>query len=353
MENTLIIEIDGDSIEKEKIDLAAKTLRRGGTVAFPTETVYGLGANGLDPQAIEKIYIAKGRPSDNPLILHISKKEDVIPLVEEIPPIGEKIMEKFWPGPLTIIFKKSSLVPKEITGGLNTVAIRMPSHPVARALIEKAGIPIAAPSANLSGKPSPTKSEHVVMDLMGRVDMILKGENSDIGLESTVLDITTPIPMILRPGGITLEDLQEVLGNIEIDPTILETLGKDAKAKSPGMKYTHYAPQAPMTIIQGPTKSVVRELNKRAIKFESQGKRVGILATDETKGHYTKGVVLSVGKRDNPQSIAANFFDILRQFDEKKVDMILAEGIEDKGLGLAVINRMIKAAGHRIIHVKK
>lgn len=353
MINTLVLTIEGNQQDQDKIQQAAQVLKEGGTVAFPTETVYGLGANGLDPKAVKKIYEAKGRPSDNPLILHIADKEEIKPLVASIPPVAEKLIEAFWPGPLTIIFEKSSIIPKEVTGGLNTVALRMPSHPIAHWLIKETRLPIAAPSANLSGKPSPTKAEHVIQDLTGRVDIIIEGDPSQIGLESTVVDITTPIPTILRPGGITYEDLQNLLGEVNIDPGILDDLGQQYQPKSPGMKYTHYAPAAPMTMIEGPTKAVVEKINALTKEYQLQGKKVGILATVETKDDYRGDIVLSLGQRDKPQSIASNLFDLLRQFDKEKVDVILAESISSQGIGFAIINRMTKAAGHRIIHVAK
>ncbi|WP_213818641.1 L-threonylcarbamoyladenylate synthase [Garciella nitratireducens] len=349
--DTIVLKIQQEEKDREKLRQAAKILRKGGLVAFPTETVYGLGANGLDPEATAKIYEAKGRPSDNPLILHISRREDLVPLVKEIPPVAEKLMECFWPGPLTLIFKKSALVPKRTTGGLDTVAIRMPSHPIAHGLIEEAKVPIAAPSANLSGKPSPTKAEHVMHDLMGRIDMIIAGPASNIGLESTVVDVTTAIPTILRPGGITYEQLKKTIGKTEIDKGIQEDLKETFKPKAPGMKYTHYAPSAPMTIVQGPRNAVIEKINKSTEEYIKQGKKVGILATEDNVKKYSKGLVLSLGKRDKPESIAANLFALLRQLDLEGVDVIFAEGITSDGIGMAIVNRMNKAAGHRIVQV--
>lgn len=352
---TEILKIQGNLQENiednKKLEQAAKLIQQGGLVAFPTETVYGLGANGLDPKATAKIYHAKGRPSDNPIILHISRREDLYPLVKGIPKMAEKLMENFWPGPLTLIFEKSSIVPKDVTGGLDTVAIRMPSHPVAHALIEKARLPIAAPSANLSGKPSPTKAQHVIHDLMGRIDMILDGPKANIGLESTVVDVTSSTPIILRPGGITYEQLKGAVGEVEIDQGIQEDLKEDFKPKAPGMKYTHYAPNAPMTIVQGPKNAVLCKINEMTQNDIDKGKKVGILATEENKEEYPKGLVFSLGRRNQPETIASNLFDLLRQLDEKKVDVIFAEGIEEDGIGMAIINRMNKAAGHRIKQV--
>lgn len=351
MKKTQILKLQGDHGDHEKIRQAAQVLRQGGLVAFPTETVYGLGGNGLDAQAVDRIYHAKGRPSDNPMILHISERKDLDPLVQEIPPLAEKAMEAYWPGPLTLIFKKSSKVPLRVTGGLDTVAVRMPSHPIARALIREAGLPIAAPSANLSGRPSPTKAEHVVQDLYGRVDIILEGPPSQIGLESTVLDLTTPIPTILRPGGITYEDLREVLGEVSVDPGIMEDLQGDSTPRSPGMKYTHYAPKAPMTIVQGGREEVIKKINRLTREYQVQGKKVGILATQENLEYYPSSIVYSLGERDKPETIATNLFALLRKCDEDRVDVILAEGVDSHGIGMAIINRMNKAAGHRIIYV--
>jgi L-threonylcarbamoyladenylate synthase len=349
MKDTRILEMDSKHIDREKLIEAAAILRNGGTVAFPTETVYGLGANALDEQAVKKIFQAKGRPSDNPLIVHIAKIEDIEELVEEIPCRAKKLMEHFWPGPLTILFKKTNKIPDAITAGLDTVAIRMPSHPIARALIQIANIPIAAPSANLSGKPSPTQPHHVIEDLKGKVDMILCGGHCSIGLESTVLDITGESSIILRPGGITKEQLEEVLGNVQVDAAIEGRKG--LIPKSPGMKYTHYAPKAEVIIISGETKKRIEAIHGLKEEREKEGLKVGIMATDETKAYYDTGEVISVGSRKNLASIATNLFAILRLFDERGVDVILAEEIEQKSIGYAVMNRMMKAAGYHIIKV--
>ena len=352
MINTKILKIIGNKEEDEKnIERAAQELRQGGLVAFPTETVYGLGGNGLDPLVVDKIYKAKGRPSDNPMILHISDIKDLAPLVLNIPPIAEKLINKFWPGPLTLIFKKSSIVPERVTGGLDTVAIRMPAHIIANKLIKKAGLPIAAPSANISGKPSPTKGEHVIKDMMGRVEIILEDKQSNIGLESTVLDITPPTPIILRPGAITYRDLKKILGKVDIDRSIMEGKSQNLAPKSPGMKYTHYAPNAPMTIVKAPDGRSLKKINEMAAEYIAQGRHVGILVTQENIEYYTRGTIMCAGSRDKPDTIAINLFDLLRQFDEENVDIIFAEGIEGEGIEMAIKNRMNKAAGHRIICV--
>ncbi|QZY57386.1 L-threonylcarbamoyladenylate synthase [Crassaminicella profunda] len=347
---TKVYEINPESIEKDELKAPAEVLKNGGTVAFPTETVYGLGANALDEKAVKKIFEAKGRPSDNPLIVHISKIEEIDPLVEEIPENAKKIMEKFWPGPITIILKRSHRIPDVITAGLDTVAIRMPSHPIANKLIEMSGVPVAAPSANLSGKPSPTKAEHVIHDLKGKVDVIISGGSCEVGLESTVVDATGSIPMILRPGGVTKEHLEEIFEKVEVDQAIEEG-GMDLIPKSPGMKYTHYSPKAEVVIIAGAVEKVVEEINQLKKEKEKLGLRVGIMCTDETKKSYKEGVVISMGSRKDVATIANSLFATLRQFDEKEVDIIYAESIEQKLLGHAVMNRMIKAAGHHVIKI--
>ena len=351
MIETKIIEIDPKNIDRDKLRYATEILINGGTVAFPTETVYGLGANALDQEALNKIFQAKGRPSDNPLIVHISKKKDLYSLVREVPEGADLLMEKFWPGPLTLVFKKSQIVPDIVTAGLDTVAIRMPSHPIAKTLIEISGIPIAAPSANLSGKPSPTQAAHVIEDLSGKVDVIISGGSCSVGLESTVLDLTEDIPVILRPGGVTLEDLQEVLGNVRTDKGIEGDT--TAIPKSPGMKYTHYAPRAEVVIITGEIKDIVATINNLKKESEKNNLKVGIMATDETKDNYVDAVVLSMGSREKPESIAENIFAILRRFDEKGVDIILTEGIEAKDIGHAVMNRLMKAAGYHVIKARR
>ncbi|WZL73595.1 L-threonylcarbamoyladenylate synthase [Clostridiaceae bacterium 35-E11] len=349
--DTKIIEINSKHIDREQLVQAAEVLRQGGTVAFPTETVYGLGANALDEEAVKKIFQAKGRPSDNPLIVHIANIEDLNDLVREIPPKAQILMEKVWPGPLTMVLKKSDKIPEVITAGLDTVAIRMPSHPIAKALIEMAKVPVAAPSANLSGKPSPTQSDHVIKDLKGKVDMIVCGGSCEVGLESTVVDVTPNIPIILRPGGVTKEQLEVLLGEVQVDAAIEGDEQKHLIPKAPGMKYTHYAPQAPVYIVEGAVEDMVGMINQLKKEKENEGLKVGIMVTDETKNAYQNGVILSMGSRKNVTSIGMNLFAVLRQFDEKGVDIIFAESVEQKSLGHAVMNRMIKAAGYNVIKV--
>ncbi|WIF96165.1 L-threonylcarbamoyladenylate synthase [Caminicella sporogenes] len=348
--NTKFINIDPDNIDMEKLKIVADILKNGGTVAFPTETVYGLGANALCEEAVKKIFKAKGRPSDNPLIVHVSKLEDINELVLEISEKAQIVMEKFWPGPITLIFKKSDIVPKIVTGGLDTVAIRLPSHPIARKLIKLSGVPVAAPSANLSGKPSPTKEKHVTHDLMGRVDAIVCGGDTEVGVESTVLDLTSNVPMILRPGGITKEDLQEVIGKVETDPAILSKRESNLVPKSPGMKYTHYSPNAEVILVDGRIEEVVKVINKVKKEKECEGYKVGVMATEETKDKYFGENIISLGSRKDLKTVAANLFKVLREFDEKRVDIVLAETFEEVGIGQAIMNRLMKAAGYNVIH---
>jgi len=348
---TEIIKLDINNIDLSKIRHAAEVLRRGGLVAFPTETVYGLGANALDKVAVRKIFEAKGRPSDNPLIAHISDKQDLGKLIRELPPEVPRLMDRFWPGPLTMVLKKSAIVPDEVTGGLDTVAVRMPSHPVALALIRESGVPVVAPSANTSGRPSPTEAKHVIEDMMGKIDVIIDAGSSAIGLESTVLDVTTTPPVILRPGGITPAQLEELLRKVDISPTLTPEQMKSIKPKAPGMKYTHYAPKADMLIVEGELSKVVSKINELLDCYRKKGMKVGVLATDQTSSLYPGAQVISMGSRDNPRTIAANLFRALRDFDERNVQLILAEAVDRGGIGLAIMNRMTKAAGHNIIKV--
>lgn len=348
---TIIKSIDKNNIDIKDIDEAASILRAGGLVAFPTETVYGLGANALDHKAVGKIFYAKGRPSDNPLIVHVSDVDMVKGLVKAIPGLAFDLMEKFWPGPLTLIMEKSSSVPEIITAGLNTVAVRMPAHPIALKVIERSGVPIAAPSANISGRPSPTEAVHVIEDLQEKVEMIIDGGSSQIGLESTVLDVTVNPPMILRPGGVTLEQLRGFVGEVDIDKAILTNHEDDVKPKSPGMKYTHYSPKADVIIIEGNIEACVEKIRELAEGYTAKGVAVGILATEQTKERYTEGIVKSLGDRERPDTIASNLFKGLRCLDNQGVGVILAEAVEYHGVGLAVMNRMKKAAGYNIVKV--
>ena len=337
----------------EIIQTAAKILQEGGLVAFPTETVYGLGGNGLDGTACEKIYIAKGRPSDNPLILHISEFEELQPIVREISPAAKALMDAFWPGPLTMVFPKSDIVPEKATGGLDTVAVRFPNHPVARAIIKAAGLPIAAPSANSSGKPSPTRASHVEFDLNGKIDMIVDGGAAEWGLESTIVDVSGEVPMILRPGAVTKEMMEEVVGTVEIDPAILKKPAADLKPKAPGMKYTHYSPKAEVVLVKGETKAVADEINRLAAADKARGFKTGVMATEETKDLYAADIVLSLGSRENLEEIGANLFKFLRKFDFLGAEKVYSEVFSEEGEGMAIMNRLNKAAGYQVIDLEK
>ncbi|HIV23042.1 MAG TPA: threonylcarbamoyl-AMP synthase [Candidatus Merdiplasma excrementigallinarum] len=337
--------IDGDMMAK-----AGQIIRQGGLVAFPTETVYGLGANGLDETASAKIYAAKGRPSDNPLIVHIARFSDLERIAEQIPDSARKLADAFWPGPLTMIFRKSPEVPYGTTGGLDTVAVRMPDHPIALALIEAGGGYIAAPSANTSGRPSPTRAAHVAEDLQGKIDMILDGGDVGIGLESTIVDLTEEKPVILRPGYINQKMLEDVIGPVEMDRGLTAD-DPNVHPKAPGMKYRHYAPKASLTIVEGPAGAVMDKIRLLARQEEERGGRVGIIATDETAASYPVGIVKSVGTRTDELSISSHLYGILREFDQLQVTRIYSEAFETPMLGQAIMNRLMKAAGHQVILV--
>lgn len=346
---TKIVRVNKNNPEIELIDFAAKVIKEGGLVAFPTETVYGIGVNSFNEEAIKKIFIAKGRPQDNPLIVHIAELEQIYDLVKEVPQKAKTLMKKFWPGPLTLIFKKSQKVPYVNTAGMDTVAIRMPSNTIAHLLIKRAEVPISAPSANVSGKPSPTDASHVIEDLYGKVDVIIDGGKCDVGVESTVLDLTEKVPVILRPGAVTLEMLREVIGNVEVDPSLLKKPQEDLKPKSPGMKYKHYSPNAEVYIVTGDLEKVVKKIQELTEEQLKYGKKVGIMATVQTSTQYEKGEIIVVGDRNRPETIAKNLFEVLRQFDKKGVDVIFAESFEYDNIGLAIMNRLEKAAGYKEI----
>lgn len=338
-------------IDEEEMARAGEILKRGGLVAFPTETVYGLGANALDEAAAARIYAAKGRPSDNPLIVHICEFSALDRIVREIPPEAKKLAEAFWPGPLTMIFPKTDLVPYGTTGGLDTVAVRMPNHPLALAMIRAGGGYIAAPSANTSGRPSPTRASHVADDLNGKIDMIIDGGDVGIGLESTIVDLTGDVPAILRPGYINQQMLEALLGAVPIDPALLKE-DPNLRPKAPGMKYRHYAPKAGLTIVEGRPEAVRRRINELAAEEERAGGRAGIIATDESVSAYPLGIVKSVGTRADEITISAHLYGILREFDELEVTRIYSEAFETPQLGQAIMNRLIKAAGHQIIRAE-
>lgn len=337
-------------IDPEILSQAGKIIKDGGLVAFPTETVYGLGGNALDEQAAEKIYAAKGRPSDNPLIVHIAEFEALEKIAAEIPKKAKLLADKFWPGPLTMIFKKTDLVPMGTTGGLSTVAVRMPDHPAALALIRAGGGYIAAPSANLSGRPSPTCAAHVQEDLDGRIDMILDGGPVGIGLESTIVDLSEDVPMILRPGYINQQMLEEVIGMTKIDRAILSD-NSGLKPKAPGMKYRHYAPKASLIIVEGSQEKVTEKINALLKEGEAVGKRIGVIASAETASQYSGGIIRTIGSRRDELEISRHLFGILRDFDTIQVDRIYSESFETPQMGQAIMNRLMKAAGHQVMEV--
>ncbi len=347
---TEILQIDRNNVDIDKIKYAAYVLKSGGIVVFPTETVYGLGANGLLEDAVNKVFVAKGRPADNPLILHVASELEIRDLVSYIPDFSKKLIAEFWPGPLTLIFKKSTIVPNIITAGLDTVAIRMPSDTIANLLIKEAGVPIAAPSANISGRPSGTDAKHVIEDLSGKVDLILDAGDSKVGLESTVLDVTVNPPILLRPGAVTPEQITEVTGDIIIDR--VESIGLNKGVpRSPGMKYKHYSPKADVHVINGELSAVKEKICKMHLYFQDQGLKVGVLATKQTIKSYQLTNTISMGDRNNPATIANSLFRCLRDLDEKQVDIILVEAVDDCGIGFAIMNRLIKASGNKIINV--
>lgn len=347
---TRVLKVDARRPDEAAVSEAARIIRDGGLVAFPTETVYGLGANALDAAAVARIFAAKGRPADNPLIVHIADPNQLSDLVEAVPPPAQQLMERFWPGPLTLILPRTAAVPPVVTAGLGTVAVRRPDHPVALALIRAAGVPIAAPSANRSGRPSSTVAAHVHEDLAGQVDLILDAGPTGLGLESTVLDLSTDPPVVLRPGGVTAADICAVIGPVEVGST--RETDEDDVPRSPGTKYIHYAPKALLIVVDGPfLESVQAKINDLAYEFTAEGRRVGILATAETRGAYQAPVVLEVGSRKNMSMVAAGLFSALRAFDQYRVDVVLSEGFPEDGIGYAVMDRLRRAAGGRVVQV--
>lgn len=350
--DTIIEKITDDKGQNDRIfENAADIIRNGGLVAFPTETVYGLGGDAFDNGAAAKIYAAKGRPSDNPLIVHIADITDMEKLSDDIPEMAYRLAERFWPGPLTMIVRKNSSVPASVTGGLDTVAIRFPSHPVARRLIKESGTFIAAPSANLSGRPSPTKASHVIEDLSGRIDMIIDGGDIEIGLESTIVDLTEIVPVILRPGYITQEMLEAAVGEVRLDKALMTGVAPDVRPKAPGMKYRHYAPKAVMTIVEGDNDKVVAYMQTELDKKLKAGYKVGIMVSGANEPCFDRGEIICLGNRDDEEEVARNLFAALREFDDRGVDVIYSEAFPEAGVGQAVMNRLLKAAGHMVVHV--
>ncbi len=341
MMKTKIFHSEKDNIET-LIAYAANILRQGGLVVFPTETVYGIGANALNPDAAHNIYQVKGRPSDNPLIVHVANEKDVSKYAQTITDDAMKLMEAFWPGPLTIVFNKQPIIPEAITGGLDTVAIRMPSHPIAKALIQEANVPVCAPSANISGTPSSTIFKHVHDDLNGKVDVIIDGGQSTVGLESTVLDMTTDTPVILRPGAITKSMIETIIKRDVIDTTVHIT--DDTIPKAPGMKYRHYAPEGDVTLLKGTHKNMITFITQ-------QDQSIGVIGSNELCAQLSDYHTYPLGPKDDPELIARNVFLALRTMDEHNIRTIYVEAFENKELGQAIMNRLLKASNHTIIEV--
>lgn len=333
------------STNETEIKEAGGIIANGGLVAFPTETVYGLGASAFDADAAKKIYAAKGRPSDNPLIVHICDKNQIAEIAEEVPENAKTVIEKFMPGPVTVILKKKTVIPNDVTGGLDTVAVRFPSHPIAQKLIAFAGVPVAAPSANLSGKPSPTKAKHLIKDMNGRIDAIIDGGDCKVGVESTIIDFTEGKATILRPGGVTYDDLKNAGIDVEIDKNILQSVSPEEAPKCPGMKYKHYAPNAEVVVVEGEMKGVQKKI-KELIE-ENKGKVIGVLTMYNSA--YDNAVILSAGESN--KEYAKNLFSALYEFDELGVDIVFAEFCDNDGYALAVKNRLYKSAAQRVIHI--
>ncbi|MBO9130084.1 L-threonylcarbamoyladenylate synthase [Bacillus sp. 165] len=334
-----IVEKKGDYPQLQE---AASLLQSGEVVAFPTETVYGLGADATSDEAVEKIFLAKGRPSDNPLIVHIATTEQLNTIVDEIPAKAEMLIQRFWPGPLTLVLPKKEGISHRVTAGLSTVAVRMPDHPIALALIKQANVPVAAPSANRSGRPSPTLAAHVYEDLNKKVAGIVDGGATGVGVESTVLDCTSAVPVILRPGGVTKEQLEAVIGEVDVDAALKD---ETQTPKSPGMKYTHYAPNAPLTIVEGTREFLQQLVNQK----KEQGLKTGILTTEENASFYVGDVIVACGRREALTTVAAKLYDALRAFDTAQVDVIFSESFPQEGIGIAIMNRLQKASGHCVI----
>ena len=354
---TEIIKVDREKLTPKDIKKAAQIIQKGGLVAFPTETVYGLGGDAFDPTASKRIYAAKGRPSDNPLIVHIADISELTRVARDIPQLAYDLAEKFWPGPLTMILKKRDDLPRETTGGLDTVAVRMPSDPVAAMLIREAGVPIAAPSANLSGRPSTTCAQHVIEDLSGRIDMIIDAGASKIGLESTIVDLTCEPPLILRPGFITKEMLATLIPDVGYDRAVSGKPGDEkAPPKAPGMKYRHYAPKGELVIYSGTGQAVRERILAETEKALRNGRKVGLLVCNEEESIYRekfgdKTVIKTLGSRDNEEEIASVLFARLREFDDEGTEKIFSQALSDGGLGSAIMNRLMKAAGYHIEQV--
>ena len=324
---------------------AAEIIRRGGLLGIPTETVYGLGANGLDPEAVANIFAAKGRPQDNPLILHIPSAAWLERYCRNIPDAAYALADRFWPGPLTMILERGDMVPDVVTAGLDTVGMRCPAHPVCRAILTAADLPVAAPSGNTSGRPSPTTAQHMLEDMDGKIDGIVDGGPCTVGVESTIIDLTVMPPRLLRPGGVTLEELRETLGEVAVDPAVRRLMGEGEHPRAPGMKYRHYAPKAPVTVVRG---DPARGADYIRTHLEEGD---GVACFDEFAGQYPGHVVERLGPAGDKAAQARHVFDALRAFDDTDVSAIWAQCPDDAGIGLAVANRLSKAAGFHIINV--
>jgi L-threonylcarbamoyladenylate synthase len=347
MPETRVLRVNPTEPEREAIAEAAAVIRSGGLVAFPTETVYGLGADALNEAAVRRIFEVKGRPPDNPIIVHVADRDSVYLLASEVPRAAEELISRFWPGPLTLVLKRTELVPAVTCGGLETVAVRMPAHQVALELIMEAGVPIAAPSANVSGSPSPTSAEHVLRDLGGKIEMVLDGGPAEIGVESTVIDMTVDPPELLRPGGLPLEEIEGVIGHVRVPEPARGLAAFTGKPRSPGMKYRHYAPSCRLILVEGDPASVRRKVAELVTVLRAQRKRVGVLALDGAD--YPGAEVVDLGPRSDLRRVAKSLFTAIRDLDERGVDVIVAEGVEERGLGLAIMNRLRKASGGEVI----
>lgn len=348
--DTKVVYMDEAQLDEQVLKEAGALIKQGELVAFPTETVYGLGGDALREDSARKIYAAKGRPSDNPLIIHIAKWEDITYICKDIPEAARKLADAFWPGPLTMILRKKDVVPLATTGGLNTVAVRLPSHGVARAFIEAAGGYVAAPSANVSGRPSPTLAKYVYEDMEGKIPLIIDGGPVGIGVESTIVDLTEETPVILRPGYITHEMIQSVIGSVEDDVTMMESL-RDVAPKAPGMKYRHYAPKGNLTIVSGDTEKVIAYINRACREAAAEGRRTGVLCTSETKEHYKADCVKCVGSRAEESTVAQGLYQMLRECDDENLEVLFSESFPAEGIGQAIMNRLLKAAGHQMIQL--
>lgn len=344
---TQVFQITDPAVQKTEVFAAAEILRSGGLVGLPTETVYGLGANGLNESAVRAIFEAKGRPQDNPLILHIPNADWLERFCCDIPDAAYALVEHFWPGPLTMILKRREIVPNVTTGGLDTVGMRCPDHAVTLAIIEAAGVPVAAPSGNISGRPSPTCARHMIEDMDGRIDGIVDGGACGVGVESTIIDLTVTPPRLLRPGGLPLEELRAVLGEIAVDKAVLAPLSEGEKPRAPGMKYRHYAPKAPVTVVTGESTKTAAYIHLLA------SEKTGVICFEEYRDLFPDCAVESIGSAEDKAEQARRIFDALRAFDETDVTAIYAQCPNDEGLGLAIANRLKKAAGFQVVEVKE